>query len=129
MTITSDSSGRMPGGRLIRAGWLIDGTGGPVREQVTLSVSKGRIVSTTADGFERFSGWDLAEYTLLPGLVDGHLHLAISGSPDTDIRQRQLGPSPAISGICWPMAWSRYGTAGTITGMRTGMDWIIRIPL
>jgi imidazolonepropionase-like amidohydrolase len=90
MTITSDSSGRMPGGRLIRAGWLIDGTGGPVREQVTLSVSKGRIVSTTADGFERFSGWDLAEYTLLPGLVDGHLHLAISGSPDTDIRQRQL---------------------------------------
>ncbi len=103
MTITSDSSGRLPGGTLIRAGWLIDGTGGPVREQVTLSVSKGRIVSTTADGFERFSRWDLAEYTLLPGLVDGHLHLAISGSPDTDIRQRQLTAGYAE-------------TAGTIAG-------------
>ena len=33
---------------------------------------------------------DLSEHTLLPGLVDYHVHLSMSGSGDPSVRQQQL---------------------------------------
>ncbi|MFZ5798537.1 MAG: amidohydrolase family protein [Thermodesulfobacteriota bacterium] len=78
----------------IRAGWLIDGSGGPVREDVLLAVAKGKITGLSA--FDHPGPLpagpltDLSHCTLLPALVDCHVHLALSGTTDQVARQRQL---------------------------------------
>ncbi len=74
----------------IRAGWLVDGAGGPIRDNVMLSVQQGRIIRPEADLLYDAPRWDLSGCTLLPGLVDAHVHLAMSGALNADIRQWQL---------------------------------------
>lgn len=73
---------------LIRAGLLIDGTGGaPLRDAAVL-IDQGRIrsigpaaemvaLSATADRF-----LDYADATVLPGFIDSHAHLTFSAGPD-----------------------------------------------
>ena len=79
--------------RLIRAGWLIDGTGAPVRENVLISVRNGffeGIRPFSADTLKPSSFLDLAGYTLLPALADAHVHLFMSGTADQTRRKQQL---------------------------------------
>jgi imidazolonepropionase-like amidohydrolase len=91
-------------GRAILAPWLIDGMGGPVRQNVWLHLDRGGIRSIDdhppanmpASHLSR-----LANCTLLPGLVDAHVHLTMSGTGDPQIRQSQLtagysGAEPVI---------------------------------
>jgi imidazolonepropionase-like amidohydrolase len=81
------------GARTIRAGWLIDGGGGPVRQNVRIAVKDGIIAGVwdapgepegpASEGIPGFSGC-----TLIPGLVDSHVHLTMSGSGDEEFRKR-----------------------------------------
>ena len=48
----------MSGIKIINAGWLIDGTGGPVRKNISLQIQNGRITSIIADP----DSFDTAEY-------------------------------------------------------------------
>ncbi len=79
--------------REILVGWLLDGSGGPVREKVLLRVEGGRITAIRPAA-EALSGsdpgrWtDLSHCTVLPPLVDCHLHLGMSGSTDRRVRER-----------------------------------------
>ncbi|MEW6673616.1 MAG: amidohydrolase family protein [Thermodesulfobacteriota bacterium] len=78
---------------VLRAGWLIDGSGGPVLENVRLRIQDGVIAAVDAfssDRNERPDAEDLSGYTLLPCLVDSHVHLFMSGTSDLSIRTRQL---------------------------------------
>ncbi len=72
---------------VIRAGRLIDGTGRSPVDAATIVVEEGRIreiaeegraVSTGAAEVETF---DCGEYTVLPGLIDCHVHLVFSAQP------------------------------------------------
>ncbi len=77
----------------ILAGWLIDGTGGPVLKDVLMEISDGIILSIKTGEYRvRDSGdvIDFSQCTILPGMVDCHVHLAMSGSLDPEIRKRQL---------------------------------------
>lgn len=78
----------------IKAGWLIDGTGGPIREKVVLRVVDGLITSmerySDDVGLERNKIVDLSSCIILPPLVDSHIHLFMSGTIDKDIREKQL---------------------------------------
>jgi imidazolonepropionase-like amidohydrolase len=82
----------------ILAGWLIDGTGGPIRHNVVIKMSGGSIVEldqtgTTLESSIQKSATDLfdfSEYTVVPALVDSHVHLSMSGTEDPKVRQRQL---------------------------------------
>ncbi len=77
--------------RRIRAGWLIDGTGGPVQQDVVMLIKNNYIQSVmpiTGDMPQPDS--DLSDYTILPGLIDSHLHLSMSGKNDPAIRITQL---------------------------------------
>jgi len=61
----------------IHAGRLIDGTGARPRDQVTILVHDDRIVSVQP-GFQSPAGAtvvDLSRQTVLPGLIDAHVHI------------------------------------------------------
>jgi imidazolonepropionase-like amidohydrolase len=82
----------------ILAGWLIDGTGGPVRNNVVIKMSGGAFVEidqidTTVESFIQKSTPDLIDfsnYTVIPALVDSHVHLSMSGTGNPEVRQHQL---------------------------------------
>ena len=58
----------------IRAGRLVDGAGG-VREGVTITVQGARITDVSAGGAGGRVTYDLSALTVLPGLIDTHVHL------------------------------------------------------
>ncbi len=76
----------------IYAGWIIDGSGGPIRERVLLEMVDGIITDMCNCNTNELpvNCVDLAHCTLLPPLVDSHLHLWMSGSIDKQIREQQL---------------------------------------
>jgi imidazolonepropionase-like amidohydrolase len=68
----------------IRAARLFDGTGGGLLPNPTV-VLDGRTIVSVGSGApvpEGATVVDMADATLLPGLVDGHVHLAFDSSPD-----------------------------------------------
>jgi imidazolonepropionase-like amidohydrolase len=80
-------------------GWLIDGTGAPARRDVVVRVEEGVIESVkhVSRGDLNMSLpvsvrelTDLSHCTLLPGLVDCHVHLTMSGTNDERVRRKQL---------------------------------------
>ncbi|MFH1886554.1 MAG: amidohydrolase family protein [Pseudomonadota bacterium] len=81
----------------LRAGWLVDGLGGLPRGAV-IEVRGDRVEAVHEAG-EAPDGpvLDFSGCTVIPGLVDAHLHLAMSGGSDPRLRERQLDPD-------WPMA-------------------------
>jgi imidazolonepropionase-like amidohydrolase len=77
------------------AGFLIDGSGAPAKHNVLVQIQGGNITSIECLGhnaprFEAAGLEDLSSYTILPGLVDCHVHLAISGTCNQEIRRNQL---------------------------------------
>jgi len=82
----------------IKTGWLIDGTGNPAVAGAVLGIRNGRIESiqtesdyggTSAEDHTR-RVTDLSAYTILPGLIDAHVHLSMSGTTDAAKREKQL---------------------------------------
>ncbi len=78
----------------IRVGWLLDGSGGPVREKVLLHIENGSITGLDnyggGDNSDSSSITDLSHCTILPPLVDSHVHLFMSGTTDPNMRESQL---------------------------------------
>ena len=77
----------------IIAGWLLDGSGEPVREKVQLLVENGVVISIDAwhdRGVDNSNVTDLSHCTILPPLVDSHVHLFMSGTTDKTERKNQL---------------------------------------
>lgn len=64
----------------ILAGWLIDGSGRPAMKNMTLTIREGIIQAVEPTG-EQDKGAgeliDLTNSTLLPGLIDSHVHLCL----------------------------------------------------
>ena len=81
----------------IRAGTLIDGTGGaPVKNAVILV--RGDRISAVGPGVPIPPGAaviDLSQSTVLPGFVDAHVHLAYQTIGDGDWQHSELTMSPA----------------------------------
>jgi imidazolonepropionase-like amidohydrolase len=87
----------------ISVGWLIDGTGGPIRSDVLIEIENG-VISTInkmmPEDRNNRHFIDLTRCTLLPGLVDSHVHLTISGTEDPEVRQVQLtAPFETLEGV------------------------------
>jgi imidazolonepropionase-like amidohydrolase len=81
---------------LVLVGWIIDGTGARVLKDMALEVNGGFIStvrkSSPADR-EETELTDYSQCTLLPGLVDSHVHLVMSGSEDPGLRKQQCRAS------------------------------------
>jgi imidazolonepropionase-like amidohydrolase len=72
---------------VLRAPRLLDGTGAPPVEAAALLISAGRVAyagpaAGLPEGAAGAATLDFAGATLLPGLVDVHVHLVASGGPD-----------------------------------------------
>lgn len=84
----------MPETQHIYVGWLVDGSGNPVRKKVLLQIVNGvftdiaNVDSTTSRNPPQVT--DLSHCTILPPLVDCHVHLALSSTVDVHARQQQL---------------------------------------
>ena len=71
-----------------RPGTVIDGTGAPPRDGCTVLVEGDRIVAYGAREAVEIPNAaeivDAPDATLIPGLIDLHVHLAFSGDPERD---------------------------------------------
>ncbi len=89
--------------RWIRAGYLVDGRGGEIQKNVWLRITNGRVDdilnSNSLEAHFQEPGkrstegpeiLDLSEHTILPGLIDSHIHLFMSGTGNTRTREKQL---------------------------------------
>lgn len=75
----------------VLAGWLIDGRGGPIRQGVRLAVSDGMIlaIEQTETGHSKYAKiLDFSDCTILPGMVDSHVHLAMAGENPLETRKK-----------------------------------------
>ena len=82
----------------IHAGRLIDVPGKPARGPSTIVVDNGRIVSVT-DGLARVEPGaafiDLSTRTVLPGLIDSHVHLETDAGGDARLVETLTDSAPA----------------------------------
>ncbi len=79
--------------RVVHAGWLIDGSGEPIRKDMVFAIKDGYTHDLKPAGQQNDDDpnvLDLTFCTLLPGLIDSHVHLFMSGSDDRKIRDFQL---------------------------------------
>ena len=76
----------------VRAGWLIDGGGGPPQRDVLLRIKDGIITAITPYGpgseIDALPIADLSYAVLCPPFIDCHVHLAMSGTTDLQLRRR-----------------------------------------
>jgi imidazolonepropionase-like amidohydrolase len=79
----------------IRCGRLVDGTGRRVRTNVTILIEQGRIAQIIDGQIADEKGLiDASGYTVLPGLIDAHLHL--NGETSFDAYRRYLTPTDGV---------------------------------
>ena len=94
----------------IRAGRLIDGTGQPPRRNVVILIEKNRVDVVASESETAVpAGYDVIDasrQTVLPGLIDCHVHLVGSGSPrDGAFGVAELAQSiPATTLACFKNA-------------------------
>ena len=104
----------------IHAGWLIDGGSGPIQKDVLIHIHQHTIQSIEqaqkAACKNPSDFLDLSEYTLLPCLVDCHVHLFMSGTDDIAARKRQLeaGYDELKSVISSHIAWHLSSGVGAV---------------
>ena len=88
---------------LIHAGQLFDSNSGTLVAKQTIVVADGRIASVS-DGYTRADDGqvviDLREQTVLPGLMDMHVHLLFEQSPQAAAERMTLNPADfALRGV------------------------------
>ncbi|MBF0449216.1 MAG: amidohydrolase family protein [Candidatus Magnetomorum sp.] len=78
--------------KYIHTGWLIDGTGQDIQKDRVLTILNHTLVSidpVNQDLIKKIT-LDLSRHTILPPLIDAHVHLSMSGTLDLNRRQSQL---------------------------------------
>lgn len=81
----------------LRVGWVVDGKGGPIHRDRLLRLEGGIIAAIEAyrqgDRPDPAITADFSQCTILPPLVDAHVHLFMSGTTDRERRQWQVSAS------------------------------------
>lgn len=112
----------------ILAGWLIDGSGKPISSKVLITVTNGIITEIKdareglLDKYPHISYLDLSEFTLIPPLVDSHVHLCLSGTTDNAVRHYQKDAAYSALKPVMEAHLGEYRARGII-GIRDGGDY------
>ena len=111
--------------RGILAGWLADGSGRALSREQFIEIRDGKILGIRpADGTDcRAPGViDWSDGMVIPGLIDAHVHLFMSGTSDPEIRQQQLAASyEDLKGVI--ARHVRQHLAAGIVAVRDGGDY------
>ena len=67
----------------IRTGKFYDGTAAPPRENVTVVVEDGKIAGVAASDGRAHADRTYEASSVVPGLINSHVHLEVNGEPDT----------------------------------------------
>lgn len=105
----------MPAKIFIRCKRLIDGTGAPPREDVTLAIDGERISEIRSGPVQmppEAQVIDLSKHTVMPGMTDAHCHVLIEG---VDLRAMYLGESTAAKAFRGLMNSQKALRAGCTT--------------
>lgn len=78
--------------KTIHAGWLVGGRGDSIQKNVRLTIDRHCIESCHVidPSDQERPDLDLGDCLVLPGLIDCHVHLCMSGTADAAIREWQL---------------------------------------
>jgi imidazolonepropionase-like amidohydrolase len=83
----------------IRAGKLLDVRSGAVRTNVFINIERDRIVSLSVSPPEGVPVVDLSNETVLPGLIDSHVHLLLNWKDQSSVASlRMSSPQGALWG-------------------------------
>jgi imidazolonepropionase-like amidohydrolase len=101
----------------LRAAWLFDGTGAALLADPVVVIEGASIVSVDTGGAapSDVDVVDLGDATLLPGLVDTHVHLAFDASPDPVGRLAARSDAEVLAAM---RAAGRTALAGGVTTVR-----------
>jgi imidazolonepropionase-like amidohydrolase len=99
----------------LRAARIFDGTGSPLSDDATVVLDGGRIASVGGPIPDDVTVVDLPGATLLPGLVDTHVHLAFDASADPVARLAERDAAETFAAMC---AAARRAARGGITTVR-----------
>lgn len=125
-----DPDGQWPDSKFwLHAGWLIDGSGRAASRDTYIEVCDGIIRQVTSQfpdaPFDNLI--DLGHATVIPMLMDAHVHLALSGTWDAGQRKGQLSFDPDHTGraITRHLAnhWRHGVSAVREAGDRDGSVW------
>jgi imidazolonepropionase-like amidohydrolase len=105
----------------LRIGWLIDGQGGAVRNDVVMALRDGRVVSIAPSARQPAATLDLSHATVLPALMDAHVHLTWSGTSDPGRRAAQLNLAPRQAAAAIGRHMRAYWQCGVVA-LRDGGD-------
>jgi imidazolonepropionase-like amidohydrolase len=109
---------------LILAGRLIDGTGAPPLERGALVLRDGRITEVLPQSelarTQRAEGpvLDLGEATVLPGLIDPHVHLGFNAGPTHAVVRRAVEEESDAALALRSLANAQAHLAGGVTTVR-----------
>ncbi len=115
-----------PGGPLVlRTGRILDGTG-RVLHNIDITVEKGRIVRMQpSTGTLPANGVDLRARTVLPGLIDTHVHLGWYINDKNRLHDNRDGDSPSVialngAGNAWVTLHAGFTTVQSIGETENG---------
>ena len=83
----------MPHNADIYAGYLVDGSGEPFKEKMYIRIKNGfidKVEQADPSILKKPGITDISHKTVLPSLVDAHVHLFMSGTTHATSRQRQI---------------------------------------
>lgn len=105
----------------VRAGWLIDGQGGPKRMDALIHVRDDTVLSIQTFSQGQTVTLDLSQATVLPALMDAHVHLAFSsrGGPRRCRGRSRISPDQVRTTILRRL--SQYWECG-VAAVRDGGD-------
>lgn len=109
-----------PAAITIRADHLLDGRGGRVDRPILITVRDGRIVSVEPDRAGATVSYDLSGRTVLPGLIDLHVHLAWTFNAEGRLHTENDGEGEAATALAQAAnAWATL-SAGFTTVQNPG---------
>jgi imidazolonepropionase-like amidohydrolase len=106
----------------LRAGWLVDGLGGPPRRNVWIGIHGKSIACVGTEQPTAGSAIDFSHATVLPALIDAHVHLVLSGTFDARFRTEQLQQTSEQARAAIRRHLREHLACG-VAAVRDGGDW------